>query len=907
MKYIRWLYEITSEDLPLVGGKGANLGELARCEFPVPPGFCITTAAYREFVSHNHLESVIARMCRSARLDDPRSLEDASTAIRALFESGSLPPAVVDEVRAAHLELCDSVKSSERLALAVRSSATAEDLPDLSFAGQQDTYLNVIGLPDLKRNITRCFGSLWTARAIGYRAKNQIPQDDVLLAVVVQVMVPSEASGVLFTANPLSGRRSEMVIDATLGLGEALVSGQVEPDHFVVDPHRGVITQRRLGAKALSIRPISSGGVQRMDESGSGAQALEDRWLLELADLGLRAETHFGQPQDIEWALAGERMWVVQSRPITSLYPLPAGMNPSGDTVAMMSLASVQGMMNPYTPLGADVLRCLVAGIASKMDRPLDEDTQYTLLTAGERLYINITGLVRSPVFRRFLNRFFQNIEPALQSVIPQLLAHPGLRPAKMRFTFKGLATAFSFLWPLGSSVLYNLINPARGRMRLNRGVDAALAWVGTAVADAETLQEQANSLSRSFRDMPDLFLRYLVPAVASGQVGIQLLMNLVGDTPEGYALVLELARGLPHNVTTEMDLALWDVAQVIAGDDASRAMFITQEPQNLAQAWLAGSLPTTAQQALNGFMKRYGMRGVGEIDMGRRRWREEPTPLMQVVCSYMKIEDESLSPRAIFENGAAHSSVALEKLQAYLRRKPGGWIQVRFAGWAAHRLRELGGLRESPKFLAIRCMGMWREALLASGERLVEQARLNRADDIFFLRMKELARFDDDQTTDWRALVRQRRQVYVREMSRRQVPRLILSDGTTWYEGVQTAHIDDERHLNGSPVSPGKVEGVVRVVLDPRNAQLLPGEILVCPATDPGWTPLFLAAAGLVMEVGGMMTHGSVVAREYGIPAVVGVAQVTRKLKTGQRVRVDGSLGLVEVLEDAMVNQPAG
>ena len=385
--------------------------------------------------------------------------------------------------------------------------------------------------------------------------------------------------------------------------------------------------------------------------------------------------------------------------------------------------------------------------------------------------------------------------------------------------------------------------------------------------------------------------------AVAMGS--LNLLLRAARDLPGGESAALTLTRGLSHNVTTEMDLALWGTAEAIRADPASLAHMRQGEPGTLAAEYLGRRLPPAAQEALAAFLARYGMRGVGEIDLGRPRWREDPEPIMQVLQSYLQIEDAAHAPDAVFARGAAAAQDALEGMVGAARATRGGWFKARRVRWAARRMRALAGLRESPKFWAIRTMGLVRAALLDSGGDLVEAGALDRADDLFFLTVQELRALAAGEERDWRALVGDRREVYAREERRAQVPRLLLSDGEAFYEGDASPAEESEGVLAGSPVSPGVVEGRVRVVLDPHATQLMPGEILVCPGTDPAWTPLFLAAGGLVMETGGLMTHGSVVAREYGIPAVVGVTRASERLKTGQRVRVDGTVGRVTSLDE--------
>ncbi len=886
MDFVKRLVELCREDLPLAGGKGANLGALMAVGLPVPPGFVVTTAGYRAFVEQNRLAPFIEQALESAELDNPAALELISQQIRDRFVQGIVPEVLAAAIREAYAGLGGSIP------VAVRSSATAEDLPDLSFAGQQDTYLNIVGSAAVLEAVVRCWGSLWTARAIGYRARNGISQDQVALAAVVQQMVQSEASGVLFTANPLTGKRDETVIDATIGLGEALVSGQVDPDHYAVDRSSGQIVSKTLGAKALSIRGTTGGGTVTLDESAAERQALPDAQIMELVRLGETAARAFGGPQDMEWAWADETLYIVQSRPITSLYPLPAGAKPDPFEV-YFSFGVWQGMLDPYTPLGRDVFSYLIAGMAKGFQIQLRPADQRVFLEAGERIFVNITELLRNEIGRNIAGIFISSIDPVSRETFQALLEDPrlALKPfgmgARLQIA-RGVA-------PVLLNVLYALLFPRQGRARQLRKIEAALEMVRRRCA-TDSLAELGSSMDEVMLIMPSILLHHLLSGVIAGQAPLQLLLRLAAGLPGGAELPLELTRGLPHNVTTEMDLALWQTASAIRADTATAAYFSETETDRLVAEYRAGTLPAVAQAAVAKFLDRYGLRGVGEIDMGRPRWIEDPAHVFQVLKSYLQITAEEQSPEAVFVKGSERALQAKAEMIAAFRRERGGWFKARLAGWLAERVRELGGLRETPKFVIVRMLGQVRLALLARGEQLVAEGALQRADDLFFLHLDELRALGNRQPRDWQGLVAERRAAYQRELRRKRMPRMMLSDGLSFYDGAVSGG-DGVNTLSGSPVSPGMVEGVVHVVLNPQGEQLVPGEILVCPATDPAWTPLFLAAGGLVMEVGGMMTHGSVVAREYGIPAVVGVVDATTRLQNGQKVRVDGSSGRVEIL----------
>ncbi len=882
-----------SDNVPLAlgGGKGASLARLIRAGFPVPGGFLVTTHAYHLYVVTNNLEDWILQTAQSAPPDDPAALEEVSGAIRARFAAGTIPPTLADAI-------CKAYACIGWPPIAVRSSATTEDLPELSFAGQQDTFLNIVGGEALLDAVVRCWSSLWTARAIGYRARNRVEHQGAALAVVVQQMVQSEAAGVLFTANPLTGKRAEAVIDASLGLGETLVSGQVEPDHYIVDPISDRILSKTLGKKALAIRGQPGGGTITVTEDAANQQALPDPAIIELSALGQRVARLFGAPQDIEWALADGKLLVLQSRPITSLFPVPERMEPEPLQV-LVSFGAIQGMLDPMTPLGRDVFRNGAANFRNFISPHATLDTQRFFFVAGERLFINVTGAVRHSHARHLIRKALKMVEPGTGQALELLLADPQLAPEKRPIRLKALARIVPLLVRIIGNIGYNLLWPSAGRMRIQRRIEVVIKSFQAKSAAATTLAERA-ALSEVAVESVGRFGPVLGPGLASGLGALQLLYYVAADLPDAEQQVLETTRGLPHNVTTEMDLALWQTAAVINADTAAAVHFRHADVATLAAEVQAGQLPAAAQAAMDDFLQRYGMRGIAEIDIGRPRWREDPTPLIQVLQSYLQIEDADHAPDVVFKRGAASAQAMIAALVNAVHRTRYGWLKSHLARWAARRMRALAGLRESPKFTVIRLLGILRESLLASGQELVAAGVLAQPDDIFFLHLKELKALARGGQRDWCALIAERRAAYDREKRRRQVPRLLLSDGRAFFNGVAEPTDETDAAIVGSPVSPGVVEGVIHVVFDPYRVQLAPGEILVCPGTDPAWTPLFLAAGGLVMEVGGLMTHGSVVAREYGIPAVVGVRQATTRLKTGQRVRVDGSRGKITILRDA-------
>jgi pyruvate,water dikinase len=776
--------------------------------------------------------------------------------------------------------------------VAVRSSATLEDLPDLSFAGQQDTFLNIIGEDALLEAVVDCWSSLWTARAIGYRLRNGINHAEAALAVVVQEMVPSEVSGVLFTANPVTGLLSESVIDAVYGLGEALVSGQVEPDHFVVNHFDGSIVEKKLGEKKLSTRGKVGGGVETIAEIAASKRTLSDNQIHQLVALGQQVHQEFGLPQDIEWAIANGDLKLLQSRPITSLFPVP---KVSFDRLEVwISFGAVQGLVGPITPLGRDAIQYVAVGAGGMFGLQLTPGEVDIFASAGERLWAKISDLIRNPIGNRVFGSVFGFIEPSVGQILEPLSADPNLGAGTGKIKSSTLLRLGRFALPVLARMARTFLRPETARAEFNAMIEAHLAEARIAPA-ADRFEQLENTLAFLHKNITDVF-SFLLPrfiAVFGPSMASLNLLNHIAA--ENRSLGLEVTRGLTNNVTTQMDLALWDTALRIRADAESTHLIRESDPPELAQRYLDGVLTSAAQAAIAQFMDEYGMRGVGEIDLGRLRWREDPTSVMRTLQSYLNIESES-SPDVQIRRAEKAAYAAIEQLAAKARQQRGGWLKEKLVRAAARRVRLLIGLRESPKFLVIRLMGIARRALLQVGEKFVEAGTMAQPDDLFFLQLSELQILACKESRDWKALISQRRAAFQREQRRRQIPRVLVSDGRAFYEGLGF-DTGGDGIITGSPVSPGTVEGIVRVVLDPTETQLSPGEILVCPGTDPAWTPLFMVAGGLITEVGGMMTHGSVVAREYGIPAVVGVHQATKRLEDGQRIQLDGTTGRITVV----------
>src|SRR5215210_3039048 len=878
---------IDSGALAVAGGKAANLGELVRAGFPVPAGFCITTAAYDLVAADAGLEPTLAALAET-RPEDTARLAELATEARSYLSDARVPDVLGRTIAEAYGDFGDGAP----VPVAVRSSATAEDLPQASFAGQQDTYLNVVGVQSVLDAVRRCWASLWTERAVSYRATNGIDPHSVRLAVVVQRMVDAAVAGVLFTANPVTGKRRQAVIDASPGLGEAVVSGAVNPDHFVANTATGEIVERRLGDKRVAIIAGSGGGTERVElASGEDEASLSDGQVLALAKLGARVEEHYGAPQDTEWAIDHDgRLWLLQARPITTLFPLPEGAPTNEEDLRVyFSFNVAQGVYGPLTPMGIQAFRLITSSVATFAGHPPHNPYKGAgfFIESASRMFLDITPVLRSEQGRRLFERFMSNMEARTVPIVRQLENDARLAtvPTDRWQILRTLLLAFARgRFPL--RVAEALARPERARARAARVVSGfRTAGEMSPGADA-TLRLVA--AERLLSDGPAEILPNVPPVFAAGLAANALAGKLLGglatDDEKRVAM-----RALPHNPTTEMDLALWALAKEARADPEIAGMLGETPPERLAEDYRGGSLPPKLQSNLADFLRLYGHRGVAEIDLGLPRWSEDPAYILGVLANYLRLDDPEAAPDVQFGRATREAEEMVDELTRRAANK--GRLRRALVGFLLGRARELSGLREMPKFCIILLMARARELLWRVGEDLARAGRLQSAGDIFFLSAPEAwAALAGE---DMRPVIRGRRAVYEQEVGRRHVPRLLLSDGTEPTAGTHDATGADGV-LRGTPASGGVVTERARVILDPGEASLEPGEILVAPSTDPGWTPLFLTAGGLVMEMGGPMSHGAIVAREYGIPAVVGVPEATGRIITGQRITVDGSNGTV-------------
>ncbi|MFF0545009.1 rifamycin-inactivating phosphotransferase [Nocardia thailandica] len=864
MAYVLDFPEIDATSVASVGGKGANLGELARVDgVRVPDGFCVTTAAFRRVLSA--VPGIEDRLDALSAVDpaDRAAVAAHSAGIRAAFEDCAVPDDIAAAITGGYARL------GADTACAVRSSATAEDLPTASFAGQQDTYLNVVGAASVLAHVRRCWASLFTERAVTYRQRNGFGHRAVDMAVVVQRMVFPRAAGILVTADPVTSDRTVVSVDAGFGLGEALVSGLVNADVYQV--RAGAITAKTVATKKIAMEAVPGGGtrVRELDADRQRAQVLTEEEILRLAALGRRIEAHFGSPQDVEWCLDGDDFRIVQSRPLTTLFPIPDA--PDDAPRVYVSVGHQQMMTDAMKPLGLSVWQLT---------------SPAPMRHAGGRLFVDITPRLASAATR-----------PALVAVL-----------GKDPLTGDALRTVLErdFV-PLSEDE-----TPAAAPAPAAPLIEADPALVAELVAESErsvaALEREIDT--RSGTDLLDfveadiqelrrvLFNARSLQAITAGMEAAEWLNERLGEWLGEKNAADVLTQSVPGNVTSEMGLALLDVADVIRPHPEVVAYLRHVEESGADGDGFLDELARRrggpeARAALERFLDRYGMRCVGEIDITRTRWSEQPTALVPTLLGNIANFAPGEGERRFEEGRRAAERQAREFLER-VRALPDGARRAEETRAMIDRVRTFAGYREYPKYGMVVRYAVYKRALLRQAAELVRAGVLERSEDIYFLTFDELREVVGTGRVA-PGLIRDRAEAF-RFYRTLTPPRILTSDGTALSGAYHRDDLPDGA-LPGMAVSAGTVEGRARVVTDIARADLAPGDILVTPYTDPSWTPLFVAVTGLVTEVGGPMTHGAVIAREYGLPAVVGVENATALIRDGQRIRVHGTEGYVEIL----------
>ena len=871
-RIIRTFEELGREDVDVAGGKGANLGELTRAGLPVPPGFVLTTAAYREFVASSRIGDQVLTLAALPPDAEPGAYEEPSARIRELFRSAVVPDTVAKEVLDARLLLGDTP-------LAVRSSATAEDLEGASFAGQQDTYLNVRGTDALLAAVRDCWASLWTARAMAYRARQGIDPSAVALAVVVQRMVDADAAGVMFTANPTNGRRNETVVSAAWGLCESVVSGSVTTDDVVVEMPHGRVRSRTTAEKAVMTVATEQGTEEHAVPVAQRArQVLDDDGAAALARLGARIQDHFGAPQDVEWARAGSEVWIVQARPITAL-PEPEADAPTDWSVPdpkiayYMRASIVEQLPDPLSPLFADLVDSSVTRSLQALFREL---LGADVVRAGDISLPTVNGYAYYRYSRAGLTRIMLRSPVALK-----LLTTSGDKGAQAR-------------WRTYSHPRYQQV-VERWTARPLDGLTVPELLAGVVeLLDAGTEYYTA--------------VQTIIPIAASSEVIFtqfyERLVRRAGDPPAATFLL-----GF-DSAPIQAEKSLYDLGKwVREHPELAEYLRTTASPQVVGLldggAPPPGVEPTTWQDWRGRFrahLDRYG-HTVYNLDFRNAVPADDPAPLLDTLRFYLGRFD---SPSTEAPSGGGPDPYERQRRTSARREEataavfarldaPRRATFTRLLRWA----QGIAPVRED----ALADIGLaWpqlRRMLRELGDKLVAAGTIDRAEDVFWVRRDEvlgeaarLGEAVEERKALWRG-------------QRRATPPQLLPEGSSWerWESFMPAKPGDQPGpvLRGTGASTGQVTAPARVLGGPEDfSRMRPGDVLVASITTPAWTSLFAMASGVVTDVGGPLSHSSIVAREYGIPAVLGTGVATRRITDGAQIRVDGDAGTVTLLDEA-------
>lgn len=845
-----------------VGGKASSLTKLVNAGIPVPDGFYITTAAYQQFVNDNDLQSQIMHHLEGADIGNPQSLEKASTAIHSLFVEAPIPQSIAQAITGAYGAMQGTLP-----VVAVRSSATAEDLPELSFAGQQDTYLNIKGITEVVAAVRECWASLWTARAIGYRIRNDIDQKAVSLAVVVQELVPADAAGILFTANPVNNKRDQIMITASWGLGEAVVSGTVTPDTIIVQKETGDISSYKVSAKDIMTVRVNGGTEnQSVPPELRTARVLDASAISRLTDLGKSIEKLYEQPMDIEWALADGDISIVQARPITQLgeptYPPPTEWELPDTKGHYMRASIIDLMPDPLTPLfetlGLSSLNSKLKLLVGMMANSKYELSHYCAVTINGYAYLDAGLNLRDLLFMVF------RLVPA---IIPLLRDGPAYWRDIARVKYKGVTER----WQL-----------------------------------KELTTLSSSELLKGVRETSDAAMEHLTSVMVflgqcAGSEGLTTNLYNKMVKREGDPIAAALIMGYDSE-PVRGEKALYDLAQW-CGTQPTLADFMSNTDSEIIGAYLLdGSIPDGLDPAIwqawkqrfQDYLKEYG-HSIYDLDFGEALPSDNPALFIENCKLYISGEGQNPYER---QKAYAERREALIK-ESFSRLK---CLKAKIFRIALNWAQSMAPLRED----GIANMGygypVLRKMAKEIGRRLVEEKALDEKEDIFWLVEEEVEAcvnlLDNHLPIDtFNESVKERKAIWRARRSITPPPQL---PAKAKYLGIKTdvflAHGTQEGDtIKGVAGSPGMVTGPARILNGPEDFdKLQKGDILVASITTPAWTPLFVMASAVVTDIGGPLSHGSIVAREYGIPAVLGTGVATRSITDGQTITVNGSTGEV-------------
>lgn len=905
--------------LAVAGGKGVNLTKLLRTNFPVPSGFIITTAAYRTFMEANALDVQIKEYSGLTQTDDPATLENTSQAIRDLFYKASIPEKLKHDITDEYQQLTELVLNHESrnrssnifpsqtqdiplVPVAVRSSATAEDLPGTSFAGLLDTYLNVQGEEALLEVVKRCWSSLWTARAMSYRRHHGIDSAGISQAVVIQQMVWADKSGILFTANPMSGNNKEMVINAVWGLGESVVGGKVTPDTVIVEKATGKVNHIEIANKEMKTVPVDSGTADIPVEPHQRQQAvLTTEDIAELTRIGSLIETYFNTPQDVEWAIVDRQVYILQSRSITAMLqkkevpggqPISSGEIPGDDDWPVLGEWSVQPF-DRWT-------RANVGELWDNAVSPLVASTIPMIMSAaaGQAFQgVNPNILDQVQWAKRFYGRIYFN-EGALRYLLSRELGLPasiidrtrGNLNASTQYIEEKL-NIFKILRHL--PVLWRII---KRQWSKSKEIDFFIPKIDRMVADFL----KRSSFEESDRELWDELMSW----VELLKYGLKLQMDMAGFSTTSVALlekmmmrwfgrrdlVLDLITSLPGIQAAEIGAGLRKMAQRI-NDLGLAGVILDNNSKTALDLLRRNGKAESVIKMLDSFLMEHGHRCPYEAEWLNPRWSDAPEQVIELIAGYIRNSDHLGHDESIGTQRREKTKTWIDSQLGLFRR----WIFNILLNRSQRAIRQ----RDNGKSHAIKASYPARCIAVQIGQRWKKRGWLERPEDIFFLTVPDVEKIIDSDDPaaagfDLHKLVVERRDIYEYWL-KKEAPDNIGPDGLPIV--MQPGKNSAENTLQGIAVSSGHVQGTVRIIRDPQKAlKLQSDEILVTRATDAGWSAVFPLIAGLVTEIGGILSHAAILAREYYLPAIVNVNDATRRLKDGQRITIDCTKGCIYI-----------
>jgi phosphohistidine swiveling domain-containing protein len=860
-----------------VGGKGLSLIRMSQAGFPVPPGFVLTAVFFQPWFEQLEQSGLWTAVLHSS----PESRKAACDAAKADARRYDFTRQQCDALATA----TQSITTSGATLFAVRSSSPEEDLEGASFAGGYETSLGVT-LDNLEDAIRHSFVSCLDERIFVYKQAHGFDVTRPRIAVVVQQQIAADTAGVAFSLNPLNNCYDEVVINANFGLGESVVSGAATPDTFVVDRVQQTILSREIGHKETAVFLQNNGGTYEKTGHNAERPSLTDAQALQIARLTGEVEAAFDKPIDIEWAFTDDQLYLLQARPITAYFPVPEIMvTPPGAPKRLYADKTLlkQGINGPLSVMGTDflvltdeALSDFVGGVDASADI-----INGLALTFDGRMYLNVSNNMKLQGYSRIVREY-----RAMDALSSDILAHideAEYIPDKLPPPLKGM------IW----KALRRNLRPLLKSLRAFRRPEAYKADVGAAIAamrqNVRREFERRQSFHSQARNILGYFMAYMDAAMASllvSELSRLRLKWLLKKEPESLQQkVVYLERALPDNVTIEMGLAMVRLARF-------PEILACQSGQQFAQRLQAGDFSPEFLQAWHDFMADYGFRCPKELDLGTPRYDEKPAQFFAQLRPLAENDDNENNPEALFARSQVEREEVFQELLAVLKRRSRRKAKTFRKQYA--NLVAFGGMRESHKYHIIWVMNLLRKRVLAAAEDLVANGRLDHTQQVFDLTLDQLDQALADPSLDLRALAYENT-AYLRRFAHvRDFPRIFDSRGKILRPPRRQTR---DGELVGQPISPGVVQGPIKVLHTPDEKPVLPGDILVARATDPGWTPLFTNAAAILLEVGGLLQHGSLVAREYGKPCVAGIDNVTNLLRDGQMVEVDGLQGVVRSL----------